>query len=93
MRPHDTYFPLRNGTAKQFKFCNRYAVDEYALERSVLRMEGRSGEERCEEQTGSSQTHGTSNYKGYVTSVPGVPCPWVSPKTDPAYRKGGGTYR
>jgi hypothetical protein len=30
MRRHDTYSPLRNGTAKQFKFCNRYAVDEYA---------------------------------------------------------------
>jgi hypothetical protein len=30
MRLHDTYSPLRNGTAKQFKFCNRYAVDEYA---------------------------------------------------------------
>jgi len=53
MRRHDTYSPLRNGTAKQFKFCNRYAVYEYALERSVRRMEGRSREERCEEQTGS----------------------------------------
>jgi hypothetical protein len=34
-------------------------------------MEGRSGEERCKEQTGRSQTHGTSNYKRYVSSVPG----------------------
>jgi hypothetical protein len=31
MRRHDTYSPLRNGTAKRFKFCNRYAVNEYAL--------------------------------------------------------------
>ena len=32
-------------------------------------------EERCKEQTGPSQTHGTSNYKGYVTSVPGFRVP------------------
>jgi hypothetical protein len=31
-RRHDTDSPLRNGTAKQFKFCsNRYPVDEYAV--------------------------------------------------------------
>jgi hypothetical protein len=30
MRRHNTYSPLRNGTAKQFKFCNTYAVEEYA---------------------------------------------------------------
>jgi hypothetical protein len=29
MRRHDTYSPLRNGTAKQFKFCNRYGADVY----------------------------------------------------------------
>jgi hypothetical protein len=40
-----------------------------SLERSVRRMAGRSGEERCKEQTGPSQTHGTSNYKGYVPSL------------------------
>jgi hypothetical protein len=32
---------------------------------------GRSGEKRCKEQTGPSQTHGTSNCKSYVTSDPG----------------------
>jgi hypothetical protein len=40
-----------------------------SLERSVRRIEGRSGEERCKEQTGPSR-HSTSNYKGYVPSGP-----------------------
>jgi hypothetical protein len=42
MRRHDTYSPLRNGTAKQFKFCNRYAVDEYAVLHDKVRLDGMS---------------------------------------------------
>jgi hypothetical protein len=37
--------PLRNGTAKQFKFCNTYAVDEHATEDSERNPHSKLGGE------------------------------------------------
>jgi hypothetical protein len=45
---------------------------------TVSKDGGKIRRERCKEQTGPSQTHGTSNYKGYVPSVPGSELTGVS---------------